>query len=81
LYGTLVDGACLLGSYDTVDRQQEQIVMSADNGLLVLTPQEIGRDILETYQYPSLSRIGAINYDKKTGDYITHLLLYYYPIR
>jgi hypothetical protein len=42
--------------------------MSADNRLLVLTPQEIGRDILETYQYPSLSRIGAIDYDKKTGN-------------
>jgi hypothetical protein len=51
------------------DRQQEQIVMSADNRLLVLTPQEIGRDILETYQYPGLSRIGAIDYDKKTGNF------------
>jgi hypothetical protein len=63
------NGACLLGSSDTVDRQQEQIVMSADNRLLVLTPQEIGRDILETYQYQSLSRIGAIDYDKKIGNF------------
>jgi hypothetical protein len=65
----MCNGACLLGSSDTVYRQQEQIVMWADNRLLVLTPQEIGRDILKTYQYPSLSRIGAIDYDKQTGNF------------
>jgi hypothetical protein len=65
------NATCLLIGYRlvSVDGQQEQIVISADNRLLVLTPLEIDRDILETYQYPSLSRIGAIDYDKKTGNF------------